>query len=85
MKRFQGVFLKIYVLLILGVLAWSVLTYAQGTNVTATTTATTDGSIKAVTTVVQEEGPVLTFGLDRIEEMRRSIFGIPPDTPPPVS
>ena len=76
MKRFQGLFFKFYMLTLLGVLAWCVLTYGQGTN-TATVAVQTDAAVQAVNTVVTTAPPVLSFGLDRIEELRRPLVGIP--------
>lgn len=76
MKRFQGAFFKLYVALMLCIVAFSVLTFGQGTN-TTTTRVTSDQPIESITTVVKEESPVLTFGLDRIEELRVRIVGIP--------
>ena len=77
MKRFQGVFFKCYIGMMLGLLAWCVLTYAQETNVT-TVRVQGNAPVQAVsTTVVKAEPAVLSFGLDRIEELRRPLAGIP--------
>ena len=77
MKRFQGVFFKCYISLMLGVLAWCVLTYGQETNIT-TVRLQGNAPVQAVsTTVVKTESAALSFGLDRIEELRRPLAGIP--------
>src|SRR5688572_30392484 len=76
MKRFQGVFFRCYLGLLLGVLAWCVVTYGQETNVT-TVRVQGDKSVETVSTVVKTESAVLSFGLDRIEELRRPLAGIP--------
>jgi MscS family membrane protein len=78
MKRFQGAFLKLYVVVLLCVLAWSVLTYAQPTSTNIATVATTaDAPVQGVNVIVKTESAALSFGLDRIEELRRSVFGVP--------
>jgi MscS family membrane protein len=77
MKRFQGVFFKCYMGVMLGILAWCVLTYGQETN-TAIAQVTGNGSVQAVTTVVKaSDSTLLSFGLDRVEELRRPLAGIP--------
>jgi MscS family membrane protein len=60
----------------LGILAWSVLTYGQETNVT-TVQVQGDAAVQAVSAVVKRESAALSFGLDRIEELRRPVAGIP--------
>jgi MscS family membrane protein len=78
MKRFQGAIFKCYVGLMLGLLVWSVLTYGQGQGTKATTVEVrSDRPVQAVNTVVKTETTTLTFGLDRIEELRRTVLGIP--------
>jgi MscS family membrane protein len=76
MKRFQGLFLRFYMMAMLGVLAWCVLTYGQGTNTTMVEVRS-DRPVAAVNTVVKTEETTLTFGLDRVEELGRPVFGIP--------
>jgi MscS family membrane protein len=76
MKRFQGAIFKCYVGLMLGLLVWSVLTYGQGTN-TTTVAVKSDSPVQAVNTVIKTETTTLTFGLDRIEELRRTVLGMP--------
>ena len=76
MKRFQGVFFRCYVGVMLGILAWCVLTYGQETN---TITAQVQGNapVQVVSTVVKADSTLLSFGLDRIEELQRPVAGIP--------
>src|SRR5688572_27526428 len=76
MKRFQGVFFRCYLGLMLGVLAWCVVTYGQQTN-SAATSVQGNGTVTTVSTVVKTESAALSFGLDRIEELRRPLAGIP--------
>jgi MscS family membrane protein len=59
----------------LSILVWSVLTYGQ-TN-TSTVEVRSDEPVQTVTTVVKREGTLLTFGLDRVEELQRTAAGIP--------
>ena len=76
MKQFQGAFFKGYMALMAGILVWCVLTYGQGTNTTAIQ-ATGNPPVEAVNIVVKKESPVLSFGLDRIPELRREVIGLP--------
>lgn len=62
--------------LMVGVLVWCVLTYGQGTNTTAVQPPG-DRPVEAVNIVVKKEAPVLSFGLDRIPELRGEVIGIP--------
>ena len=66
MNRFQSILFRCYFVLMLGLLAWSVLTYAQPANP------------PAVRVEVRPEAPTtLSFGLHRVPEFRYEVIGIP--------
>ena len=70
MKRFQGVFFKCYMGVMLGILAWCVLTYGQETN-TATAQVTGSGPVQVVSTVVKKtDSTLLSFGLLAFSSVR---------------
>ena len=76
MKRFQSIFFRCYIGLLCGILAWSVLSYGQGTN--APTTVRVEAAPgETVSTVVTTAPASLSFGLDRIPELRKDVAGIP--------
>jgi MscS family membrane protein len=60
----------------LGILAWSVLTYGQATK-TTTVEVRSDRPVDAVNTVMKTETTTLSFGLDRIAGLQTKIVGIP--------
>ena len=75
MKLSEKFCFRLYCLLLIGVLAWSLLGYAQGEPEVVVTQVAGDEA--AVVAVVTENPPALSFWLDRLPYMKTPMFGFP--------
>ena len=79
MKILHRAFTRLYFAALVLVLGWVILTPAAdpATNTTVVAQVEAEGPVQKVTTVIEDKPPVLTFGLDRIPELRPELLGVP--------
>lgn len=73
------VFYRIYLGVVIVILAWCVVGYSQGANATNTVTAQVESTkpVESLNVVVKENPTSLSFGLDQVEQLQRRVFDIP--------
>lgn len=67
---------RFYMLFMAGILAWCVLTYAQGAN-QQVQVAVQDGAGTSTVAIQTQAPTTLSFGLHKIPELRHEVLGIP--------